>query len=166
MNFDDLRDFINILASKKQLIRIQEPIDPYLEITEICDRVLKQQGPALLFERPKHHHIPVLANLFGTPERVALGMGKENLQGLRELGELLAFLKAPTPPKKIKDLWEQWPLIQRMFASQPKLITNPLCQTIVKEGQAINLNDLPIQTCWPDDVAPLITWGMVITKNP
>lgn len=166
MKYADLRDFIKLLEQKKQLKRIQLPIDPYLEITEICDRTLQQQGPALLFESPKNSKIPVLANLFGTPERVALGMGQDSLQSLRELGELLAFLKEPELPKGLKDAWDKLPIFKQVFNMSPKEVSKGLCQQIIIEKDDVDLSQLPIQHCWPEDVAPLITWGLVITEGP
>lgn len=166
MKYADLRDFIKLLEQKQQLKRIQLPIDPYLEITEICDRTLQQRGPALLFESPKNSKIPVLANLFGTPERVALGMGQDSLQSLRELGELLAFLKEPEPPKGLKDAWDKLPIFKQVFNMSPKEVSKGLCQQIIIEKEDVDLSQLPIQHCWPEDVAPLITWGLVITEGP
>lgn len=166
MKYADLRDFIKLLEQKNQLKRIQYPVDPYLEITEICDRVLHQQGPALLFESPKNSNIPVLANLFGTPERVALGMGQESLQSLRELGELLAFLKEPEPPKGLKDAWDKLPIYKQIFNMSPREVNKGLCQQLVIEKDDVDLSRIPIQYCWPDDIAPLITWGLVITEGP
>lgn len=166
MHYHDLRDFIQFLEANNQLIRIKDVIDPQLEITELSARVLKHKGPALLFEQPKNHTIPVLTNLFGTVERIAFAMGQSNLKDLRALGQILAYIKAPEPPKGMKELWERWPTIKRMLSSFPKVISNPECQSIVKEGKDVDLSKLPIQTCWPKDIAPLITWGLVITKNP
>ncbi len=166
MKYADLRDFIKLLEQKNQLKRIQYPVDPYLEITEICDRVLQQQGPALLFESPKDSNIPVLANLFGTPERVALGMGQESLQSLRELGELLAFLKEPEPPKGLKDAWDKLSIYKQIFNMSPREVKKGLCQQLVIEKDDVDLSRIPIQYCWPDDIAPLITWGLVITEGP
>ena len=107
MKSADLRDFIALLEQRGELVRISQEVDPYLEMTEISDRTLRAKGPALLFENPKGHNVPVLCNLFGTPERVALGMGQENVSALRDIGELLAFLKEPEPPKGLLDLWEK-----------------------------------------------------------
>lgn len=166
MKYKDLRDFIQLLEQKNQLKRIQLPIDPYLEMTEICDRTLQQQGPALLFESPKNFTIPVLANLFGTPERVALGMGQPSLESLRELGKLLAFLKEPEPPKGLKDAWNKLPIFKQVFNMQPKEVSKGECQQIVIEKDEVDLSKIPVQHCWPDDVAPLITWGLVITESP
>jgi 4-hydroxy-3-polyprenylbenzoate decarboxylase len=162
----DLRDFIQLLEKKGQLKRIRTPISPNLEITEICDRTLRAGGPALLFENPTGYQIPVLANLFGTVERVALGMGQTSVTALKEVGELLAFLKEPEPPKGLKDAWEKLPIFKQVLNMAPKMINKPLCQEIIYRDTQVDLTQLPIQTCWPGDVAPLITWPLVITKGP
>lgn len=166
MSYRDLRDFIAGLERSGELKRIAVEVDPRLEMTEICDRVLKQGGPALLFEKPKNNSIPVLANLFGTPQRVALGMGRDSVAALRELGQLLAQLKEPEPPKGLKDAWDKLPLLRQVLAMQPREVKNPLCQEIVWEGADVDLARLPIQTCWPGDVGPLITWGLTVTRGP
>ena len=166
MKYRDLRDFIKQLEKQGELKRVTIPVDPYLEITEICDRTLKQGGPALLFENPTGYNIPVLANLFGTPRRVAMGMGAESVTELRGIGELLATLKEPEPPKGMKDAWEKFPVFKQVLNMPPKLVTSPPCQELVREGDEIDLSVYPIQTCWPDDAAPLITWPLVITKGP
>jgi 4-hydroxy-3-polyprenylbenzoate decarboxylase len=164
MKYKDLRDFINQLEQQGELKRIKLEIDPYLEMTEICDRTLRAKGPALLFENPKGHSIPVLANLFGTPERVALGMGQDSISALREVGKLLAFLKEPDPPKGVKDAWEKLPLFKQVLNMPAKVIRKAACQEVVITDP--DLSKLPIQTCWPEDAGPLITWGLVITKGP
>jgi 4-hydroxy-3-polyprenylbenzoate decarboxylase len=166
MKYRDLRDFIKQLEKQGELKRITIPVDPYLEMTEICDRTLKQGGPALLFENPKGANIPVLGNLFGTPRRVAMGMGADSVDELRGIGELLAYLKEPEPPKGMKDAWEKLPVLRQVLNMAPKLIKSPPCQELVREGNEIDLHDYPIQTCWPQDAAPLITWPLVITKGP
>ena len=166
MKYHDLRDFIKQLEKQGELKRIKVPVDPYLEMTEICDRTLKQGGPALLFENPIGYNIPVLANLFGTPKRVAMGMGAESVTELRGIGELLAMLKEPEPPKGMKDAWEKFPVFKQVLNMAPKLVSSPPCQELVREGDEIDLSVYPIQTCWPDDAAPLITWPLVITKGP
>ena len=166
MKYRDLRDFIKQLEKQGELKRITVPVDPYLEMTEICDRTLKQGGPALLFENPTGYNIPVLANLFGTPRRVAMGMGAESVTELRGIGELLAMLKEPEPPKGMKDAWEKFPVFKQVLNMAPKLVTSPPCQELVRQGDEIDLSVYPIQTCWPDDAAPLITWPLVITKGP
>jgi 4-hydroxy-3-polyprenylbenzoate decarboxylase len=166
MNYKDLRDFIKQLEKQGELKRITVEVDPYLEMTEICDRTLKRGGPALLFENPKGSNIPVLANLFGTPRRVAMGMGAESVSELRGIGELLAYLKEPEPPKGMKDAWEKFPVFKQVLNMAPKVVSSPPCQELVRIGDEIDLADYPIQTCWPEDAAPLITWPLVITKGP
>ena len=166
MHYKDLRDFIKQLEKQGELKRVTIPVDPYLEMTEICDRTLKQGGPALLFENPTGYNIPVLANLFGTPRRVAMGMGAESVTELRGIGELLATLKEPEPPKGMKDAWEKFPIYKQVLNMAPKLVSSPPCQELVREGDEIDLSVYPIQTCWPDDAGPLITWPLVITKGP
>lgn len=165
-NFRDLREFLRFLESRGQLKRISQPIDPYLEMTEIADRTLRAGGPALLFENPIGSDIPVLANLFGTEERVALGMGAENVDALREIGKLLAFLKEPEPPKGLKDAWQKMPIFKQVLNMGPKMVSKAPVQECVLEGEQINLDELPIQTCWPGDAAPLVTWPLVITRGP
>jgi 4-hydroxy-3-polyprenylbenzoate decarboxylase len=166
MHYKDLRDFLNQLEQLGELKRIAVEIDPYLEMTEICDRTLKAEGPALLFENSKGYTIPVLGNLFGTPKRVALGMGQESVAALREVGQLLAFLKEPEPPKGFKDVLEKLPLFKQVLNMPAKLINKAPCQENVFTGNEVDLASLPIQTCWPGDVGPLITWGLVITQGP
>jgi 4-hydroxy-3-polyprenylbenzoate decarboxylase len=166
MKYHDLRDFIKKLEKKGELKRITTPVDPYLEMTEISNRVLKQQGPALLFEYPKGYSMPVLTNLFGTPQRVAMGMGAESVAELRGIGELLAYLKEPEPPKGMRDALEKIPVFKQVLNMAPRLIKAPLCQEIVRQGDEIDLSDYPIQTCWPGDAGPLITWPLVITRGP
>ena len=166
MKYKDLRDFIKQLEVQGELKRITIPVDPYLEMTEICDRTLKQAGPALLFENPTGYNIPVLGNLFGTPRRVAMGMGAESVTELRGIGELLATLKEPEPPKGMKDAWEKLPLYKQVLNMAPKLVSSPPCQELIRQGDEIDLGVYPIQTCWPEDAAPLITWPLVITKGP
>jgi 4-hydroxy-3-polyprenylbenzoate decarboxylase len=166
MIYKDLRDFIKQLEKQGELKRITVEVDPYLEMTEICDRTLKRGGPALLFENPKGANIPVLANLFGTPRRVAMGMGAESVTELRGIGELLAYLKEPEPPKGMKDAWEKFPVFKQVLNMAPKMVSSPPCQELVREGDEIDLADYPIQTCWPEDAAPLITWPLVITRGP
>lgn len=167
MKYFDLRDFLQHLEKQGELKRIKHTVDPYLEITEVCDRVLKNKGPALIFESPKSS-IPLLANLFGTPERVAQAMGRETLSDLKELGKFLAFLKEPDPPKGFRDALKQLPLYKQLLNMTPQRITRgkALCQQHQLQGNQIDLSQFPIQTCWPEDVSPLITWGLVITKGP
>ena len=166
MKYQDLRDFIQQLEKMGELKRISVEVDPYLEMTEIADRVLRAGGPALLFENPKGHRIPVLANLFGTPRRVALGMGEESTDALREVGKLLALLKQPDPPKGFKDAFNSLPIFRKVLDMAPKVVSKAACQQVVVEGDQVDLSKLPIQHCWPGDAAPLITWGLVITKGP
>jgi 4-hydroxy-3-polyprenylbenzoate decarboxylase len=166
MEYNDLRDFIEQLEKLGQLKRIQTEVDPNLEMTEICDRVLRAGGPALLFENPKGYQMPVLANLFGTPERVALGMGQQSVSALREVGKLLAFLKEPEPPAGLKDAWSKLPIFKQVLNMAPKVVKKAECQRIVWEGNDVDLGRIPVQTCWPGDAGPLITWGLVVTKGP
>ncbi len=166
MKYKDLRDFIAQLEKQGELKRITVEVDPYLEMTEICDRILKQGGPALLFENPKNFKIPVLCNLFGTPKRVAMGMGANEVSELREIGKLLAYLKEPEPPKGMRDAFEKIPVFKQVLNMTPKLVSSPVCHEVVLEGDEIDLSQYPIQTCWPGDAAPLITWPLVITKGP
>ena len=166
MKYHDLRDFMAQLEKIGELKSVSAPVSTHLEMTEICDRVLRAQGPAVLFRNPTGHTMPVLANLFGTPRRVALGMGEESTAALREVGHLLAFLKEPEPPKGLKDAWEKWPVLKQVLNMSPKIISSAPCQEIVWEGSDVDLGKLPIQHCWPGDVAPLITWGLVVTRGP
>ncbi|MCK9247051.1 MAG: 4-hydroxy-3-polyprenylbenzoate decarboxylase [Anaerolineaceae bacterium] len=166
MKYKDLRDFIHFLEKRGELKRISTEVDPHLEITEICDRVLKSGGPALLFENVKGHTIPVLANLFGTPQRVALGMGEDNVGALREVGELLAFLKEPEPPKGLKDLWDKRHEYKQVLNMPAREVKKAPCQEHVLEGDAVDLTTIPVQTCWPGDAGPLITWPLVVTRGP
>ncbi len=178
MKYNDLRDFIAQLETRGELRRIAVEVDPYLEMTEIADRVLRAGGPALLFENPKGHGIPVLVNLFGTPQRVALGIAaaegeKDGADAepdwktrLREVGTLLAYLKEPEPPKGLKDAWDKLPVLKQVLNMAPKVLSSAPCQDVVWQGQEIDLGRLPVQTCWPGDVAPLITWGLVVTRGP
>jgi 4-hydroxy-3-polyprenylbenzoate decarboxylase len=166
VKYRDLRDFIGQLETKGELRRIRAEVDPYLEITEICDRTLKRGGPALLFERPKASTIPLLANLFGTPYRVALGMGEESVEALREVGKLLAFLKEPEPPKGMRDAFSKLPIFKQVLNMHPRELKHAPCQEVILRGGDIDLGRYPIQTCWPGDAGPLITWALVITRGP
>ena len=166
MKYKDLRDFIAQLESQGELKRISIEINPILEITEICDRLFKKGGPAVLFEKPRGHTIPVLGNLFGTPKRVAMGMGQSSTAALREVGKLLAYLKEPDPPKGLRDVWDKLPVLKQVLNMAPKELSSAPCQEIVWEGKDVDLGKLPIQTCWPGDAGPLITWGLTVTKGP
>ena len=166
MKYRNLRDFIAQLEKLGELKRVAAEVDPHLEMTEVCDRVLRAGGPALLFEKPKGHSMPVLGNLFGTPHRVALGMGAESLAALREVGTLLATLKEPEPPRGFRDAWDKLPLLRQVINMAPKQVSSAPCQEIVWEGKDVDLARLPIQTCWPGDAAPLITWGLTVTRGP
>jgi len=166
MPYKDLRDFIQQLEQRGELRRISREIDPRLEMTEVCDRTLRAGGPALLFEHPTGHSVPVLANLFGTAERVALGMGADSVAALREVGTLLAALKEPEAPQGVKDAWQKLPLFKKVLDMAPKLVKQAPCQERVIEAGAVDLATLPIQTCWPEDAGPLITWALVVTRGP
>jgi 4-hydroxy-3-polyprenylbenzoate decarboxylase len=166
MRYSDLREFIAFLEQQGELVRISQEIDPYLEMTEISDRTLRAKGPALLFENPKGYNTPVLCNLFGTPERVAMGMGQESVTALRDVGTLLAFLKEPEPPKGLRDLWEKRHDFKQVLNMPVKVVNKAACQEVVIEGDQVDLDQLPIQTCWPGDVGPLVTWALAITRGP
>ena len=177
MSYRDLRDFLAQLETAGELKRVRTVVDPKLEMTELCDRVLKKGGPALLFEQPKGNFpapsgatIPVLGNLFGTPQRVARAMGAEPStwrESIREVGKLLAFLKEPEPPKSLKDAWQTTrPAFMKVMDMTPKIRSGAPCQEVVWKGPDVDLARLPIQTCWPGDVAPLITWGLTVTRGP
>ncbi len=166
MQYADLREFIQALEERGDLKRIKVPVSPVLEMTEICDRTLRKGGPALLFETPAGHDMPVLGNLFGTPERVALGMGADSTDELREIGKLLAQLKEPEPPRGVKDAWDKLPMFRKVLSMAPKVKKTGPCQDVIIEGDEVDLGKLPIQTCWPGDVAPLVTWGLTITRGP
>jgi 4-hydroxy-3-polyprenylbenzoate decarboxylase len=166
VKYTDLRDFIAALEKRGELVRIQAEVDPHLEMTEIADRTLRAGGPALLFENPKGYNTPVLANLFGTELRVALGMGAQDLCALREIGEILAYLRQPDPPKGMRDIWDKAPLLKQVLNMAPKVVRNPACQYHAKQGEDVDLYTLPIQTCWPGDAGPLVTWPLVITRGP
>jgi 4-hydroxy-3-polyprenylbenzoate decarboxylase len=166
MKYNDLRDFIAQLEALGELKRIRVEVDPKLEMTEIADRVLRAGGPALLFENPKGSTIPVLANLFGTVRRVALGMGEDDPGQLREVGKLLAYLKEPEPPKGLRDAWDKWPVLKQVLNMAPKVVSSAPCQQIVWQGDEVDLSRFPIQHCWPGDVAPLVTWGLTVTRGP
>ena len=166
MKYHDLRDFIAQLEARGELKRVGAEVDPRLEMTEICDRVLRAGGPAILFKRPRGHAMPVLANLFGTPKRVALGMGAEDTGTLREIGRTLSALKEPEPPKGLRDAFDKLPLLKQVLNMAPKVVSSAPCQDVVWEGKDVDLSRLPVQTCWPGDAGPLITWGLTVTRGP
>lgn len=166
MSYRDLRDFLDQLEEQNELKRVYVPVDPCLEVTEISDRALKKEGPALLFENPKNSSIPLLTNLFGTTRRIILALGKERLEDVTELGRLLAFLSQPAPPQSLKEAWKSLPILRQILQMSPKIVKNALCQEHIISGKEVNLHELPIQTCWPEDAGPLITWGLVITRGP
>jgi 4-hydroxy-3-polyprenylbenzoate decarboxylase len=166
VKYKDLREFISALEQRGELVRITAEVDPNLEMTEIAARTLRAGGPALLFENPKGYDTPVLANLFGTEQRVALGMGEENISALREIGELLAYLRQPDPPKGLRDVLDKAPVLKQVLHMSPRLVRNPPCQYHAKQGDEVDLGKLPIQTCWPGDAGPLVTWPLVVTRGP
>ena len=167
MKYRDLREFLGALETQDELRRIRIPVSPVLEMTEISDRVLRQGGPALLFEQPRDFDMPVLTNLFGTPRRVALAMGRDSIDDLREVGKLLAFLKEPEPPQGVRDAFGKLPLLkQALWDMAPKEVSGAACQHIVLEGKDVDIARLPAQTCWPGDIGPLITWGLTVTRGP
>ena len=166
MSYSDLREFLSQLESKGELKRVAAPVSPRLEMTEVCDRVLRAGGPALLFEKPAGHEIPVLGNLFGTVRRVALAMGVEDAAALREVGKLLAYLKEPEPPKGLRDLWDKFPVFRQVLNMAPKEVSSGACQEVILEKDDVDLSRLPVQTCWPGDAGPLITWGLTVTRGP
>ncbi|MDO5693650.1 MAG: 4-hydroxy-3-polyprenylbenzoate decarboxylase [Pseudomonadota bacterium] len=166
MHYRDLRDFIARLEAAGELRRIAEPVSPHLEMTALSDRVLRAGGPALLFEQPTGHAMPVLTNLFGTPQRVARALGVADLAEVRAFGEVLAQLKEPEPPRGVKDLWGRRDLLKTLWHMAPATVRHPSCQQVVWEGADVDLARLPVQHCWPGDVAPLVTWGLTITRGP
>ncbi|MGL5526845.1 MAG: UbiD family decarboxylase, partial [Plesiomonas shigelloides] len=166
MKYKDLREFIALLEARGELKRIRVPVSPDLEMTEIADRVLRAGGPALLFENPTGYTMPVLCNLFGTPQRVALGMGQDDVSALRDVGQLLAFLKEPEPPKGFRDLWEKMPKFRQVLNMPTKRLSSAPCQEVVQQGEAVDLTALPVMRCWPEDAAPLVTWGLTVTRGP
>ncbi|MBU2808815.1 4-hydroxy-3-polyprenylbenzoate decarboxylase [Acidithiobacillus ferrooxidans F221] len=166
MSYRDLRAFLADLEKRDLLRRLSVPVSPKLEMTEICDRTLRAAGPAILFTQPIGYDMPVLGNLFGTTERVALGMGGESLADLRQIGQLLAYLKEPDPPRGLRDLWDKLPTLRKILYMAPTTLSRPPCQEIIQRGEAVDLAALPVQTCWPEDAAPLMTWGLTVTKGP
>ena len=166
MSFKDLRDFIAHLEQQGKLKRIAHPVDPNYEMTEISDRTLRAGGPALLFENPVGYDMPVLTNLFGTPERVAMGMGRDEVKQLREVGKLLAYLKEPEPPKGFKDALDKLPVFKQVLNMPAKRLRKAPCQEVVWQGTEVDLDKIPVMSCWSGDVAPLLTWGLTVTKGP
>jgi 4-hydroxy-3-polyprenylbenzoate decarboxylase len=166
MNYSDLRQFIAQLEAKGDLKRVRAEVSPRLEMTEICDRVLRADGPALLFERPTGYEIPVLANLFGSVRRIAAAMGVADAAALRDVGKMLAFLREPEPPKGLRDLWEKFPVWKQLLNMPPKTVSAAPSQEIILEGSEVDLARLPVQTCWPQDAGPLVTWGLTVTRGP
>jgi 4-hydroxy-3-polyprenylbenzoate decarboxylase len=166
MSYRDLREFVAQLEASGDLKRVRAEVSPRLEMTEVCDRVLRAGGPALLFERPAGHDMPVLANLFGAVRRVAAAMGVADAGALREVGRMLAFLREPEPPKGLRDLWEKFPVWKQLLNMPPKIVSNGSCQETILESREVDLARLPVQTCWPQDAGPLITWGLTVTRGP
>ena len=166
MKYDDLRDFMGQLEVLGKLRKVHEPVSPRLEMTAIGDKLLRSQGPAVLFTLPAGYNIPCLINLFGTPERVALGMGAQAVSELRDIGTLLAALKEPEPPKGLKDAGKLWQMVKAVWDMKPAVVRRAPCQEVIFEGPDVDLARLPIQTCWPEDAGPLITWGLVVTRGP
>ena len=165
LNYRDLREFLDHLEEMGELKRIKQEVSPFLEMTEISSRVLHNKGPALLFENPKNHHMPVLTNLFGTEKRIALALGADDVSQLREIGKLLAYLKEPEPPKGLKDAWDKMPILKQVLKMSPKVIKNAPCRDVTIDKEDIDFYQMPIQTCWPGDIAPLVTWGLTITNS-
>ena len=166
MKYRDLRDFISRLEANGDLLRVLEPVSARLEMTAISDFALQRGGPALLFEKPVGYNIPVLCNLFGTTARVASAMGAADIGGLRDLGELLANLKEPEPPKGVRDAGRLLQLGKALWSMRPSVVARAVCREVVTDAKQIDLTALPVQTCWPEDAGPLITWGLVITRGP
>ncbi len=166
MSFKDLRDYVGHLEKSGRLKRIAHPVDPHYEMTEISDRTLRAGGPALLFENPVGYDFPVLTNLFGTAERVAIGMGRTEVSELREVGKLLAYLKEPEPPKGFKDAIDKLPVFRQVLNMPAKRLRKAACQQVVWQGDDVDLDKIPVMSCWADDVAPLLTWGLTVTKGP
>ncbi|CAJ0684798.1 3-octaprenyl-4-hydroxybenzoate carboxy-lyase [Ralstonia mannitolilytica] len=170
MQYRDLRDFLAQLERAGELRRVRQPVSPRLEMTEVCDRLLRAEGPAVIFEQPadgaRKYDMPVLANLFGTTRRVALGMGAESLDELRDVGRLLSALKEPEPPRGLREAGKLWTMAKAVWDMAPRKVSSPACQEIVWEGEDVDLSRIPVQTCWPGDAAPLVTWGLVITRGP
>ncbi|MEO7150374.1 MAG: UbiD family decarboxylase domain-containing protein [Burkholderiaceae bacterium] len=166
MKYRDLRDFVAALERGGDLRRVAAPVSVRLEVTAVSDLVLQAAGPALLFENLPGYKISSLTNLFGTPRRVALAMGVDDVTSLRDVGRLLANLKEPEPPKGIKDAGKLIEMGRALWAMQPSKVRGAVCQSVQLQGDEIDLGTLPIPTCWPSDAGPLITWGLVVTRGP
>jgi 4-hydroxy-3-polyprenylbenzoate decarboxylase len=170
MPYASLRDFIARLEQSGRLVRVSAPVSPHLEMTEIQTRLLAEKGPAVLFENVvradgTRSDIPVLVNLFGTVERVAWGMDREPHE-LRGVGETLAFLRQPEPPGGWREALDMLPMLRTVMTMKPKTVGSAPCQEIVLTGHDIDLGRLPVQTCWPGEPAPLITWPLIVTQGP
>jgi 4-hydroxy-3-polyprenylbenzoate decarboxylase len=166
MKYRDLRDFMGQLEQQRELVRVADPLSARLEMTALADQVLRAQGPALLVTNPVGYKFPALLNLFGTPRRVALGMGADSVEALRDVGQVLARLKEPEPPKGLKDAGRLVAMVKALWDMKPERVRSAPCQEFIRTGSDVNLAELPIQTCWPGDAGPLITWGLVITRGP
>src|SRR4030095_1342182 len=166
MKYSDLRDFIAGLERAGDLRRVANPVSARLEMTALSDLVLRRGGPALLFERPHGYKIPVLTNLFGAPRRVAMGMGASDVGELRDIGVMLASLKEPEPPKGLKDAGRLLQMAKAVWDMKPATVSRAACQQEVRNEAEVDLGMLPVQTCWPGDAGPLITWGLVVTRGP
>ena len=166
MKYHDLRDFVTQLEARNELVRVEEPVSARLEMTALADQALRAAGPALLIAHPVGYKIPALINLFGTPNRVALGMGAAQVSELRAVGQLLASLKEPEPPRGLKDTGRLLSMAKSLWNMKPSAVRKAVCQQVVLEGDDVNLAMLPVQHCWPDDAGPLITWGLTITRGP
>jgi 4-hydroxy-3-polyprenylbenzoate decarboxylase len=166
MKYRDLREFMAQLEATGELRRISEPVSPRLEMTALSDKVLRAEGPALLFEDPIGYNVPALTNLFGTPKRVALGMGADDPKQLRDVGRLLATLKEPDPPRGLKDTGRLFQMAKALWDMKPSVVRNPPCQAVLLEQGEVDLGRLPVQWCWPGDAGPLITWGLTVTRGP
>jgi 4-hydroxy-3-polyprenylbenzoate decarboxylase len=170
MPYASLRDFIARLEQSGRLVRVAAPVSPHLEMTEIQTRLLAEKGPAVLFENVvradgTRSDIPVLVNLFGTVERVAWGMDREPGE-LRQVGETLAFLRQPEPPGGWREALDMLPMLRTVMAMKPRTVGSAPCQEVVLTGRDIDLGRLPVQTCWPGEPAPLITWPLIVTQGP
>src|SRR3569833_1756684 len=176
MPYKSLREFLARLEAHGDLVRVREPVSTVLEMTEIQTRLIAEGGPAVIFEKPVKadgtpSDMPVLVNLFGTLKRVAMGvtmdgMERTTAQELRAVGEVMATLRQPQPPRSFGEAFELLPLAKTLLAMKPKSVSRAACQEVVLRGDQIDLGKLPVQTCWPGEPAPLITWPLVVTKGP